>query len=301
MHGEHNLIDLFACMPKGGKSSILPLKNFTNPKDVIYAMRAIMFSGLLEGKFTSSRLAGFFFRGRPLFLIYQSADKFEFGFSALELARIDLQAQKTFLTTSPIDQEIIKCFSGFLSNYPIFRNFNPKMLVLDELFTRMVQEKFTGCMFISTVDDHVVLLIHDGKILSWEDGKILNRYPIDESPVTKDMAKAVNIMADPRTSIDIYETPENLYYDLSSMEYGVFFKNLKSIFVLKETLKKIASDELKAKSVDFDRAFEEVPDDIFQIEDFVHELESRLTIELSKKILQPLIDHLLDEIEDFKK
>ncbi len=295
------MIDLFACLPKGGKSTPLPLENSADPKDAVYTMRTIMFSGFLEGKLKNSRLGGLFYRGRPLFLICQSPEKFEFGLQALEVAKADQAAQREPYTTCPIDPDIIKCFSGFLSNYPVFRNFNPQMLVIDELFSRMVQDKFTGCMYISTVDDHVALLIHEGKMLDWEDGKILDRYPIDESPVTKDMAKAVNIMADPRASIDIYETPENLYFDLSKMEYGVTFRTPKSLSVLKEALRRIAAEELKAKSVDFDRALEEVPDDLRQIEDFVNGLEGRLNIEFSRKILQPLTERLVIEIADFNK
>ena len=135
----------------------------------------------------------------------------------------------------------------------------------------------------------LVLFVHDGMILEWEEGKIINRYPIDESPVTKDMAKAVALMSDERAGIDIYEMPENLYSDLTSFEYGVTFKTTKSLLILKDALSKIAGDELKGKSVDFDRALDENSADINNIEEFVTNLEKHLTVDISRKILQGLL------------
>lgn len=292
---------IFDRLPKGAKPKPLAQEFTSSPKDAIYTMRTSMFSGYLEGNFGNSKLGIYFYKGRPIFTIYQSKDWFEFGQKAIDFATKDQGSSRNCYSTSDVDPDILKCFCSLLSPYPIFRNFYPQMLVIDELFSRMVQEKFTGCIYISTLSDQVLLFVHDGMILEWEEGKIINRYPIDESPVTKDMAKAVALMSDERAGIDIYEMPENLYSDLTSFEYGVTFKTTKSLLILKDALSKIAGDELKGKSVDFDRALDENSADINNIEEFVTNLEKHLTVDISRKILQGLTEKLMVEIAEFKK
>lgn len=67
--------------------------------------------------------------------------------------------------TAHIDTEILSCYSSLLSRYPIFRNFSPDMLVIDELFNKMVYDSFSGSILVSTRSDHVLLYIKDGEIL----------------------------------------------------------------------------------------------------------------------------------------
>lgn len=295
------MINILQSFPVGGKPVTLTLENISTPKDVIYSLKVTMFSGLLEGIFADSKLQSFFYRGRPIIIIYQTSQELEFGSLAIERATAKQGQSKYAYTTSSIDPDILKCFCSFLSQYPVFRNFDPQILVIDELFNRLVHEKFCGCIYITTLEDHVSLYILDGCILDWENGVIIDRYPINESPVTKDMAKAVTLMSDEKASIDIYEVSDSLSSDLATLEFGIPFKTPSSIQILKETLSKIASEELKGKSVDFDRVLDEQSSELSDIQNFVAHLDKNLTIGLSTKVLQTLTERMTKAIAEFKK
>lgn len=295
------MINVIQSFPTGQKPTPLKLEQISSPKDVIYSLRVTMFSGLLEGTLEDSKLLVYLYRGRPIIAIYQTREEFEMGGMAIEKATAKQSLSKYAYTTSSIDSDILKCFCSLLSQYPVFRNFNPEILVIDELFNRMVVDKFNGCIYISTLYDHVVLYVLEGNILDWENGVVNDRYPINESPVTKDMAKAVSLMSDEKASIDIYEVSDNLSSDLSLLEFGIPFKTPTSIQILKDTLSKIASEELKGKSVDFDRALDEQSSELEDIQNFVAHLEKNLTIGLSTKIIQLLTERMTKAIADFKK
>jgi hypothetical protein len=295
------MINILQSFPVGDKAVPLELGNISTPKDVVYSLKVTMFSGLLEGIFADSKLQAFFYRGRPIIIIYQTRDELEFGILAIERATEKQGQSKYTYTTSSIDSDILKCFCSLLSQYPVFRNFDPQILVIDELFNRMVFEKFNGCIYISTLQDHVSLYILDGCILDCDNGTVIDRYPINESPVIRDMAKAVTLMSDEKASIDIYEVSDSLSSDLASLEFGIHFKTPTGIQVLKDALSKIASEELKGKSIDFERALEEQTTELQDIQNFVLHLEKNLTIGLSTKTMQTLTERMTKAIADFKK
>jgi len=296
------MIDPFKHFPKGGSIKKVDPEFAGDPKDALYTMRSSVFSGFLSATFRNGNsMGGYFYRGRPLLLIYYSSDgSFEIGKSAIEKASKSHDLGGAIYTSSDIEQDIMHCFAALLSQYPIIRNFSPQMLVVDELFNRMAFEALTGCMYITTPKDQVLLFICNGEILDWEDGKVLNRYLINEAPVIRDLAKAVTLMSDSNSSINIFEVPENLYSDLTILEYGIPFRTPKSLNVLKESLTRIVAEELKGKSIDFDRALQEIGNNQDAIEEVCNNLDKHMTMELSRRVLLALTEKLTKEIAEFK-
>jgi len=114
------------------------------------------------------------------------------------------------------------------------------------------------------------------------------------------MAKAMSLMGDPTCSLDIYETPENLFSNLASLEYGMSFPKIKSINTLKESLTQIAREELKAKSVDFDNILADAGNDLQAIEALCTNLEGSFTIALPRRTLRTLTEKMTQQIAKFK-
>lgn len=295
------MIDIYLNFPQGASAKPLGSEYASDPRDALYTVRTQMFSGILEGSFPDSRFVSLLYRGRPLIITYQSSKHLMFGKEAIEMAEKDQQqANGDIYKVKTMHQDILSCFSGLLSQYPVFRNFSPRMLIVDELFNRMVEDDFSGCIFINTWSDSVLLFVHRGMLLDCSFGLISDRFPINEAPVTQDMAKAMSLMGDPTCSLDIYETPENLFSLLATLEYGLSFPKIKSINMLKETLTQIARDELKAKSVDFDNALSEAGIDMPSIESLCNNLENALTINVPRRTLRLLTEKMSKEIAKFR-
>ncbi|MEZ4812216.1 MAG: hypothetical protein R2883_01770 [Caldisericia bacterium] len=296
------MIDITGIYPEHG--DFVPLEdNYSdNPSNAIYTMRTRLQSGILRADFSNSTFGVLLYKGRPLISTYQSEKDFKFGTEALNKAEEAHKNEnsKGAYKVADIDPLVVECFSALFSRYPVFRNFNPQILIIDELFNRMVYEKFTGCICLTTPKDYVLLYVSSGNLLDTENGKINDRYPINESPVTENMAKAVTLMSDPSASLDIYEIPESLYSELTTWQYGIPFKTPVSINLLIDELMDISRDELKGKSSFFDKHLQELGNDIADIEDFCNNLENYLDIELSRRVLINLTDRLLNAISAFK-
>lgn len=295
------MIDIYINFPQGGQARSLSSEFATDPKDALYTVRTQMFTGFLEAVFPNSKFGALLFRGRPLVMTFQSENQLAFGKEAIELAEKEqVKVSGDIYRTHDMDPDMLASFSSLLSQYPVFRNFSPRMLIIDELFNRMVDDGFSGCMFINTWSDSVILFVQHGMLLDCENGKVLNRFPINEAPVTADMAKAMGLMGDPTCSLDIYETPENLFLSLAANEFGIAFPKTRSLVSLKESLIQIARDELKAKSVDFDNAISDTGNNLQQIEDICINPENYLTINFPRRTLKALAEKLTYEISRFK-
>lgn len=295
------MIDIYLNFPQGSQPKSLGTEYASDPKDALYTVRTQMFSGILEANFPTSRFGSLVYRGRPLIITYQSTNHLYFGKDAVEMAEKDQsQVSGDIYKIRSMHQDILSCFSGLLSQYPVFRNFSPRMLIVDELFNRMVEDDFSGCIFINTWSDSVLLFVHHGMLLDCSFGEITDRFPINEAPVTQEMAKAMALMGEPTCSLDIYETPENLFSSLATLEFGISFPKIKSINMLKESLTQIARDELKAKSVDFDNALAEAGNDMPSIEALCTNLENALTINFPRRTLRILTEKMSMEISKFK-
>jgi hypothetical protein len=295
------MINIYLNFPQGGQSKTLGSEYATDPKDALYTVRTQMFSGTLEAVFPQSRFGSLLYKGRPLIITYQSQNHLLFGRDAIEMAEKDQAGVSgDVYKTKTMDPDILSCFSSLLSQYPVFRNFSPRMLIVDELFNRMVDDGFSGCLFINTWNDSVLLFVQQGMLLDSNFGVVSDRFPINEAPVTQDMAKAMSLMGEPTCSLDIYETPENLFSYLASLEFGISFTKIKSIGMLKESLTQIARDELKAKSVDFDNALADAGNDVQAIEFLCSNLENSLTINFPRRTIRFLTEKMNQEIAKFK-
>ncbi|MCK5743914.1 MAG: hypothetical protein KAH30_04190 [Caldisericia bacterium] len=297
------MIDITHVFPDHGIFVPLEDSYADDPADALYTMRTRLQSGLLRADFSSSVYGVLLYKGRPLISIYQSDKELKFGTEALEKATEThlRENPKTAYKVTDIDPIILECFSALVSKYPVFRNFNPQILIIDELFDRMVEESFTGCINISTSEDYVILYVSSGNLLdTTKDGKISDRYPINESPVTNRMAKAVTLMSNPSASMDIYEVPENLYSKLATWKHGIPFKTPSSIKLLIVELMNISREELRGKSNFFDKKLNELGNNLSEIEDFCNDLEHNLDVQLSRRILKSFTERLLNTIAEFK-
>lgn len=296
------MIDVLNAFPSHLEFDDLDRSYTNDPTDVLYTMRTRLHSGILRATFSSGIFGVLLFRGRPLIMTYQSDNALRFGSEALDIV-IETQKhekpEKGYKITN-IDPIILRCFSSLLSRYPVFRNFNPQMLIIDELFNRMVNDNFSGCISINTRKDYALLFVDNGFLLDIEIGKIKNKYPINESPVTDNMAKAVTLMSNSNASLDIYEVPENLYSELTAWRYGIPFKTPVNINLLTDELKSISREALKGKSNFFDKKLDDLGRNLFEIEDYCMNLELYLDIDLSRRILKSLTEKLQNAIAEFK-
>jgi hypothetical protein len=296
------MIDILNAFPNHKDFTEIEKLNMDDPSDVLYTMRTRLFSGILKTSFSNGHFNVLLFKGRPLVTIFQSNEALKFGVEAIKMVKeIKIsQNSKNNYMISDIDPVILKCFSSLLSRYPVFRNFNPQMLIIDELFNRMVNDHFSGCISINTRNDYVLLFVDNGSLLDIEDGQIVNRYPINESPVTDNMAKAVTLMSDSDASLDIYEVPEDLYSELTGWRFGIPFKSIVNVNLLTDELKSISREILKGKSNFFDRKLDDLGKNIYEIENYCMNLELYLDIDLSQRTLKSLTEKLQIAITDFK-